>query len=92
MHPISCRSQPPKPKKSVDPVTGSALFVVQRTFQGALSFLEGGAFGVSDTFRRFKDTLLRHGIADDWYAYRQRAFEEIAVAWLEENGVAYVRA
>ena len=28
-------------------------------------------------------------MADDWYAYRQRAFEEIAVAWLAENGIAY---
>jgi len=46
----------------------------------------------SGAFRRFKDTIIRHGIADQWYAYRQRAFEEIAVGWLEENGIAYVRA
>jgi len=45
----------------------------------------------SGAFRRFKDAIHRHGIADDWYAYRQRAFEEIAVGWLEGNGVAYVR-
>ncbi len=46
----------------------------------------------SRTFRRFKDAVHRHGVADDWSAYRQRAFEEIAVAWLEENGIAFVRA
>ncbi|MBP7961544.1 MAG: hypothetical protein KA003_06200 [Caldilineaceae bacterium] len=45
-----------------------------------------------DAFRRFKDAIHRHGIADDWYAYRQGAFEEIAVGWLAENGIAFVRA
>ena len=45
----------------------------------------------SGAFRRFKDAIHRHGIADDWYAYRQRAFEEIAVDWLEENGIPFVR-
>ena len=45
----------------------------------------------SGAFRRFKDAVHRHGVADDWYAYRQRAFEEIAVGWLEENGIAFVR-
>ena len=45
----------------------------------------------SRAFSRFKDALHRHGVADDWFAYRQRAFEEIAVAWLDENGIAFVR-
>ena len=43
------------------------------------------------TFRYFKDTVRRLGIADDWYAFRDQAFEEIAVAWCEDNGIAFAR-
>ena len=42
-------------------------------------------------FRYFKDTVRRLGIADDWYAFRDRAFEEIAVEWCEENGISFER-
>jgi hypothetical protein len=42
-------------------------------------------------FRRFKDVLHERGIAEAWYAYREQALEEIAVGWLEANGVAYRR-
>jgi len=42
-------------------------------------------------FRRFKDVVHEHGIAETWYAFRQKALEEIAVEWLEANGVAYSR-
>ena len=42
-------------------------------------------------FRRFKEVVQEHGIAETWYAFRQRALEEIAVEWLEANGVAYSR-
>ena len=36
-------------------------------------------------FRRFKDTIHRFGISDDWYAYRERAFTEVARTWCEVN-------
>jgi hypothetical protein len=42
-------------------------------------------------FRRFKDTLCRHDLLDTWFAYRQAAFAEIAVEWLEEHHIPYVR-
>ena len=42
-------------------------------------------------FRYFKATVRRLGIADDWYAFRDQAFEEIAVAWCEDNGIAFAR-
>ena len=42
-------------------------------------------------FRRFKDTLSRHDLLDTWFAYRQAAFAEIAMAWLEEHHIPYVR-
>lgn len=43
----------------------------------------------SGAFRRFKHALHRYHIADDWYRYRHKALEEIAIAWLEENGIEY---
>ncbi len=42
-------------------------------------------------FRRFKDTLDRHDLLDTWFAYRQAAFAEIAIEWLEEHHIPYVR-
>jgi Uncharacterised protein family (UPF0158) len=42
-------------------------------------------------FRRFKGVIDERGVAEEWYAYRQQALEDIAVDWLEANGVAYSR-
>lgn len=44
----------------------------------------------SGAFRRFKDSIHRFGVADDWYKYRDEALKEIAVEWCEENDIAYV--
>lgn len=40
-------------------------------------------------FRQFKDTLIQYGIRDDWFEYKAKALEEIAVEWLEDKGLAY---
>jgi hypothetical protein len=45
----------------------------------------------SGAFRRFKDAIRRHGIEDEWYAYRDQAFEEMAIDWLESNGIPYAK-
>lgn len=45
----------------------------------------------SGAFRRFKNTIQRRGIEDRWYAFRQQAFEEIAIDWLDVHGIAYTR-
>jgi hypothetical protein len=45
----------------------------------------------SGAFRRFKDAIHRHNIADEWYQYRDRALEAIAIDWLEAHGVPYVK-
>ncbi len=45
----------------------------------------------SGAFRRFKDTICRLGVEDDWYRFRDRALEEIAAGWLEENGIPFER-
>jgi hypothetical protein len=42
-------------------------------------------------FRRFKDTLYELGIQDEWYEFRRNEFEEIAVEWLEDKQIAYIR-
>lgn len=40
-------------------------------------------------FKRFKDAVYRLGIEQAWFEYRERAYEQVARAWLEENGIAY---
>jgi uncharacterized protein UPF0158 len=40
-------------------------------------------------FRRFKDTLARHGMLDAWYGFLDDARREVAIEWCEENGLAY---
>ncbi len=39
-------------------------------------------------FRYFKDKIHEYGMADDWYAYRDGALREIAMAWCEKNGIS----
>jgi PAS domain-containing protein len=45
----------------------------------------------SGAFRRFKNMIIRRDLEDAWYRFRDRALAEIAVKWLEENGLAYTR-
>ena len=40
-------------------------------------------------FRRFKDTLQRVGLTDEWYAYKHDAYIDIAREWCEENDIPY---
>ncbi|HWQ70233.1 MAG TPA: UPF0158 family protein [Patescibacteria group bacterium] len=42
-------------------------------------------------FRRFDEVIHEHRFAESWYTYRQQALEDIAVDWLEANGIAYSR-
>jgi len=41
-------------------------------------------------FRRFKDTLPRVDLEDEWYAFKREAFIRIAQEWCEVNGIKYV--
>ncbi len=43
----------------------------------------------SGAFRRFKNALIEHGIEKDWYRYRDKAYKENAIAWLEQHEIAY---
>lgn len=40
-------------------------------------------------FRRFKDAIHEMGIQDKWYRYHDEELNQIAIDWLEENGIAY---
>ena len=43
----------------------------------------------SGAFRRFKDTIHRLNVENDWYAYRENALKNIAIEWCKENKVEY---
>jgi len=43
----------------------------------------------SGAFRRFKDTVYRYGIEKDWFRFKDEAYKEIAVLWLESHGFEY---
>jgi hypothetical protein len=43
----------------------------------------------SGAFRKFKDTVYRYGIETNWFKFRDQAYKEIAVSWLEGNEIAY---
>jgi hypothetical protein len=55
---------------------------------GKMSDVLLGKIRGSGAFRRFKDTIYQYGIEDDWFKYRDEAYKEIAIAWLESNGIA----
>jgi len=40
-------------------------------------------------FRRFKDAVNREGIADEWYAFRDKRYLVFASNWCEGNGIPY---
>ncbi len=40
-------------------------------------------------FRRFKDTVQRVGVSEEWYRYRDESMRRKAIEWCEANGIAY---
>jgi predicted thioesterase len=40
-------------------------------------------------FRRFKDAVIREGMEDAWYAFRDRRYLEFARDWCDENGLPH---
>jgi hypothetical protein len=43
-------------------------------------------------FRRFKDTLYRVDLVDEWYSFKHNAFVEIARQWCERHGIDYIES
>ncbi len=58
-------------------LTGSAREKLSNAIQGR------GAF------RRFKDQIVKLGIDQEWYAFRDAAYNRKAAEWCEENGIEY---
>ena len=42
-------------------------------------------------FRFFKAELRNIGLENAWYSFRENAFQQIAIRWLEGNGIPYER-
>jgi Uncharacterised protein family (UPF0158) len=42
-------------------------------------------------FRIFKDAIHQRGMAEEWYRFREKAFEQIAIGWLEAHQIAFRR-
>jgi len=40
-------------------------------------------------FRSFRSAIIRLGIEDEWFRFRQSAFEEIATDWLKAQDIAF---
>jgi hypothetical protein len=45
----------------------------------------------SGAFRRFKNAVYTKGAEKAWYQFRRTEFERIAIEWLEEEGIPYMR-
>jgi hypothetical protein len=43
-------------------------------------------------FRRFKETIRRASIEEEWYRFRTAALETIAIDWLEAHDIPYRRS
>ncbi|HHY74281.1 MAG TPA: hypothetical protein GX497_13865 [Bacillus bacterium] len=41
-------------------------------------------------FRRFKDEIIRLGIQDDWYEFRDECYKQIVIKWCNDYGIKYI--
>ena len=41
-------------------------------------------------FQRFKDKIAHYGMLEDWYAYKDEAYKQIAIEWCEDRGFDYI--
>ncbi|MBQ2690345.1 MAG: GNAT family N-acetyltransferase [Solobacterium sp.] len=49
----------------------------------------GNAIKGKGAFRMFRAVCDRFGLTGDWYAFREREYEDLAADWCVENGLAY---
>ena len=43
----------------------------------------------SGAFRRFRDNIQKYNIENDWYKFKKKAMEDIAIEWCEGNNIDY---
>jgi hypothetical protein len=41
-------------------------------------------------FRRLKDNVIRLGMEEQWYSYREERYKQIAIEWCQDNNLCYV--
>lgn len=61
----------------VDTLSGSARDRLANAIQG------------KGAFRRFKDTVIRLGMDQDWYDFQSDAYKRKAARWCEDNDIEY---
>ena len=42
-------------------------------------------------FRRFKETIKKYGIEDQWYKYQHEQLQKKAIEWCRQNGLCHER-
>ena len=67
-------------------------YQIMERFAGSISDIAASnqilaAIRGSGAFRRFKDTIHALELAESWYGFRARAYEEIAIDWCKQNGI-----
>lgn len=63
-------------------------YIVQVTDETAYKWLENSIHG-RGAFRNFRATLNRFGLTSDWYAFKDKAYREIAIEWCNTYGIAF---
>ena len=58
--------------------------------EGAIQDRLENAIRGRGAFRRFKDSIYRLDMEQEWYDFRANAYREIAVEWCEEHGFQFV--
>ena len=58
----------------------------------AISAKLSAAIKGKGAFRRFRDMISDLGIQDEWNRFEHQEFEDLAVEWLEANGIPFTRA
>lgn len=61
--------------------------LTDETLREAMYFAIKGA----GAFRRFKDRLHHYGVVEQWYAFREERYGEIAAQWCEANQIPFVK-
>ncbi|MEK7727671.1 MAG: ArgE/DapE family deacylase [candidate division KSB1 bacterium] len=63
------------------------MALTDETLREAMYFAIKGA----GAFRRFKDRLHHYGIIEQWYAFRETRYGEIAAQWCEANEIPFIK-
>lgn len=48
------------------------------------------AINGSGAFRRFKEMVHAHGLAQDWYTFRDAQYKKIAIDWCRTHGLEFI--